>query len=605
MARLGRSYTRRPKLVRAPDPYLLREGWSLTDGVAWPLDWTQSGPMVTDVQSGAGRIVTGTTANASTMFRNTVALASVDTNGLVRVKFTNITNGGFYYFIHIRGSSTMTGTPIALASSYELRLSWYNPTSAIGVNFYEIDGSGAKTYRNGADHLGGTIAAGDWVWLRWEVSGNPTSVFKYRIWKDGDAEPGTWTNDWSSSVVANYQGAYVGLVVQNGDTTSEDLAFDDLGILAAVASNDVTGTSAQTLAAFTSTASGSTVTGTSANTLSAFTSTASGSTVTGTSAQTLAAFTPTASGTHSITGTSAQTLAAFTSTASGSTVTGSSANTLAAFTSTASGTHSISGTSATTLGAFTSSATGSYGADVTGTAAVALDAFTPSAAGSTVTGTSAQTLAAFTSTASGSSVTGTSATTMAAFTSTASGTHSISGTSAQTLAAFTSTATGSVGADPTGTVAATLDPFTSTATGGVGATGTSATTLDAFTSTASGSSTTGTVAVTLGVFISTGTGTHTGTSATFTITAVPVRVELTDNERRRQGITGRPLRMRHNEAPYSILKTSGTYTQVRHPTPAQIAAADIFYQGGRVYDVDSTEASALAAAGYSSMLTYT
>ena len=153
-----------------------------------------------------------------------------------------------------------------------------------------------------------------------------------------------------------------------------------IGTVAAVA---ITGTSAQTLGAFTSTASGTeTFTGTSAQTLGAFTSTASGTeTITGTSAQTLAAFTSTASGTETITGTSAQTLGSFTSSASGvvaNSVTGTSAQTLGAFTSTASGSVGtvITGTVAATLGAFTSTATaaiGSFPSTISGNSRYILD----------------------------------------------------------------------------------------------------------------------------------------------------------------------------------------------------------------------------------------
>ena len=313
-------------------------------------------------------------------------------------------------------------------------------------------------------------------------------------------------------------------------------------------SSSVTGTAAVTLAAATSSASGSTVVGSSAQTLTAFTSTASGSTVTGTSAQTLAAATSSASGAHGVAGTSTTTNAAFTSTASGSTVTGSSAQTLAAATSAASGTHSISGTSAQTLADFTSAATGSFGADVTGTSATTNAAFTSTATGAHgVVGSSATTNAALTSSATGSTVTGTSATTNAAATSSASGAHGVAGTSATTNAAFTSSATGAFGLDPTGTVAATLASFTgaatgssvvgssaatnaaatSTATGAVGAAGTAAATLAAYTSAASGTFTgavSGTVASTLADFLAAAGGSSTSgalaqTLAAFTSTA--------------------------------------------------------------------------------------
>jgi hypothetical protein len=230
--------------------------------------------------------------------------------------------------------------------------------------------------------------------------------------------------------------------------------------------------------------------------------------ITGTVAVTLAAFTSTASGTYTpaaITGTVAVTLGPFVSAASGTytppAITGTVAVTLASFVSTASGTYTpppITGTSAQTLGSFTSTASGTVAGPgaITGTVAVTLGSFTSSASGTVtspdVTGTVAVTLGSFVSTASGTytpaAITGTVAVTLAAFTSTASGTYTppaITGTSARTLASFVSTASGVV-AGPgaiVGTVAVTLNPFTSTASGTVTSpaiTGTVAVTLEAF-----------------------------------------------------------------------------------------------------------------------------
>lgn len=210
---------------------IFSDTWTGTNGDAWNAQWTKSGSQTTDIQSNEGRVVTGSSANDSTAMRCTDPLSAIDYTGVVKLKFTTITDGEFYYFIHFRGSSTFAGTPVCLANSYELRVIWYNPGTSIGVNFYEISGTGTKTYRNGADHLASTIAAGDSVWFKWEVGGAPTNRLRYRIWKDGDSEPGTWTNDWSGSVVADNRGSYMALIVQNGSTTtSEDLTFDGLSL---------------------------------------------------------------------------------------------------------------------------------------------------------------------------------------------------------------------------------------------------------------------------------------------------------------------------------------------------------------------------------------
>lgn len=49
---------------------------------------------------------------------------------------------------------------------------------------------------------------------------------------------------------------------------------------------------------------------------------------------------------------------------------------------------------------------------------------------------------------------------------------------------------------------------------------------------------------------------------------------------------------------YSVLKTSGSYKTVTTPSPEDIQAADIAYLGGRSYPIDTTERTALIAAGY-------
>ena len=48
----------------------------------------------------------------------------------------------------------------------------------------------------------------------------------------------------------------------------------------------------------------------------------------------------------------------------------------------------------------------------------------------------------------------------------------------------------------------------------------------------------------------------------------------------------------------TVLKSGGTYAQVRYPTTDQLAAADVAYLGGSTTEVDSVEASALNDAGY-------
>lgn len=50
--------------------------------------------------------------------------------------------------------------------------------------------------------------------------------------------------------------------------------------------------------------------------------------------------------------------------------------------------------------------------------------------------------------------------------------------------------------------------------------------------------------------------------------------------------------------PTSVLKTGETYTEQTYVYSDDIDAADIFYQGGHVYEVSEAEAADLIAAGY-------
>jgi hypothetical protein len=54
----------------------------------------------------------------------------------------------------------------------------------------------------------------------------------------------------------------------------------------------------------------------------------------------------------------------------------------------------------------------------------------------------------------------------------------------------------------------------------------------------------------------------------------------------------------------AVLKTDGVYTRTRVPTEDEIAAADIYYAGGRGgYTITAGEAADLTTAGYGAYIT--
>ena len=169
-----------------------------------------------------------------------------------------------------------------------------------------------------------------------------------------------------------------------------------------------------------------------------------------------------------VSGSLSETLADFTSTASGYTLAGSLSETLADFTSTASGTAKLVGSLSETLEDFASTVSGTVTSGPSGSLSETLDDFTSTASGEVVvTGSLAETLEGMSSTVSGNVVgfvTGSLAETMADFASSAAGNviTVLSGSLAETLDNTTSAGAGTATILVSGSLAETLDDFTST-----------------------------------------------------------------------------------------------------------------------------------------------
>lgn len=84
-----------------------------------------------------------------------------------------------------------------IASGTHTQRLWYvqnnNDWSAIGA----------------AKDVSSNFVAGDWWWTRIQVDGGATGNWRWRTWKDGDAEPGTWQN--ADSANTTVRGGYVGV----------------------------------------------------------------------------------------------------------------------------------------------------------------------------------------------------------------------------------------------------------------------------------------------------------------------------------------------------------------------------------------------------------
>ena len=239
----------------------------------------------------------------------------------------------------------------------------HDTTTPIGSTVSDNE-TASGSFSPSSQTLGVAPASGDYVMVWVDAD---TDAGSGKGWTPGSGftestEVGASTNDYVEANLSYRTGSTSTTVNWPTDTAGGPTRYSCAGIGFVVkvsADTGVTGTSAQTLAAATSSASGAFgPSGTSAQTLAAATSTASGwASVVGTIAVTLAAATSAATGSLIVTGTSAQTLAAATSTASGTlTISGTSAQTLAAATSIATGWTTVTGTSAQTLAAATSDA---------------------------------------------------------------------------------------------------------------------------------------------------------------------------------------------------------------------------------------------------------
>jgi len=236
---------------------------------------------------------------------------------------------------------------------------------------------------------------------------------------------------------------------------------------------------------------------------------ASGSGITGTSAVTLGAITTSAAGTVATSGAASQALGALTSSAAGTVaIVAASSQSLGALSSSSAGTVRVAGSSAQTLGPLTVAAAGAT--VVAGAASQALGAIAPVSAGTvSVSGASSVTLGSLTSSASGvvgtGPITGTSSNTLGALVSAAAGTVSVVGSQSATLGAVSSVSAG--GVSISGASSLTLGAVTASGTGVLPDAGASATTLGLIGISSAGAvRVAGQGAVTLGSLVPSATG---------------------------------------------------------------------------------------------------
>ncbi len=75
--------------------------------------------------------------------------------------------------------------------------------------------------------IGFTAVADTWYWMKVNFYGTVNTQCRFKIWEDGDAEPGTWKYTTTDSTYL--QSGYVGICSQHS-TSSEQMLFDDFAI---------------------------------------------------------------------------------------------------------------------------------------------------------------------------------------------------------------------------------------------------------------------------------------------------------------------------------------------------------------------------------------
>ncbi len=208
---------------------LFTEDWAGTVA-GWPAQWytvTSGTGTIVDRVSGRGRLATGTGTygRAGAINYGTSPLSSVDYTLTVDLLLPILSE--WYAYIHVRGADGL-GQAYKKPSSYQIRI--VGAPGGISVEFYEVNASEVETYR-GAGGIVGTVAAGDTVRIKIEVSGSVSVTLKEKVWKVGTSEPAY--TDLSSMVATAYTGAYIALSAQGGNNlVSEDIQWDDLDVSA-------------------------------------------------------------------------------------------------------------------------------------------------------------------------------------------------------------------------------------------------------------------------------------------------------------------------------------------------------------------------------------
>ena len=193
-------------------------GWGSADvGGAWTVGGTASNY---SVSGGEGRISL-TAGGGRTASLSSVSQSSADVTA--RLSLDKAMTGGGVYMAVI-------GRQVNSSNDYRLKLRVQSNGSVTAQLVRVVAGSEA-VIQTVATVPGVTVAAGDGLQVRFQVSGAGTTALAAKVWKSGTAEPAAWLLESSDSTAALQSSGAVGLwAYLSGSATNAPvvLSVDDL-----------------------------------------------------------------------------------------------------------------------------------------------------------------------------------------------------------------------------------------------------------------------------------------------------------------------------------------------------------------------------------------
>lgn len=219
--------------VRKTSTADVTESFTGANGSAWSATWTAGSSVAgasSDIQSNAGRFVTGTTANAYARNRTTSPIAA---NSLITGKITFASIASTHYgLVYVRGSSTFaTGQP-GLQSSYDV--AFVASGGSAGVVLYRVGPTGVEV---GITSFAMTFVAG--TQYSFKILTLTNGLIAVKCWATAGTEPSAWG---LAATDTTYTGTYMALAAQNDGAggTSRTVTFDDIAIYNMIATGDLT-----------------------------------------------------------------------------------------------------------------------------------------------------------------------------------------------------------------------------------------------------------------------------------------------------------------------------------------------------------------------------